>query len=210
MSARPGVRSDHGEHLGEKQFMGHSLSLYNELIRVPLMIRDPQGRLPHGETVTSITSTRRLFHTVLTAAGLATEAEQALSLLTPETEETRDRDPVFAEAIPPQNVINLLMKRQPNLIRDRACHQPRRAVWLGQHKLIETGGLEAELYDIQADPQEDLNLSAILPENVEVLQDYLQAFTGQLQTQTVVAERAPGFDDPEVQQRLRELGYLED
>jgi arylsulfatase A-like enzyme len=35
------ICADHGEHLGEKQFMGHSLSIYNELIRVPLIIRDP-------------------------------------------------------------------------------------------------------------------------------------------------------------------------
>lgn len=40
------VCSDHGEHLGEKQFMGHSISLYNELIRVPLIIRDPMGAFP--------------------------------------------------------------------------------------------------------------------------------------------------------------------
>jgi arylsulfatase A-like enzyme len=47
--------------------MGHSLSIYNELIRVPLIIRDPSNAVPqaHGGTVVS---TRRLFHTVLAAA----------------------------------------------------------------------------------------------------------------------------------------------
>ncbi|MEO0488866.1 MAG: sulfatase, partial [Cyanobacteria bacterium J06659_2] len=59
-------------------------------------------------------------------------------------------------------------------------------------------------------PTESLNLSAILPENVEVLQDYLQAFGGDADTTTTALDRAPGFDDPEVQQRLRDLGYLED
>ncbi|HSM83284.1 MAG TPA: sulfatase, partial [Nodosilinea sp.] len=34
------ICADHGEHLGEKQYMGHSLSIYNELVRVPLIIRD--------------------------------------------------------------------------------------------------------------------------------------------------------------------------
>lgn len=208
------ICSDHGEHLGEKQFVGHSLTVYNELVQVPLIIHDPSNQLPQGETVESVVSTRRLFHTVLTAAGLATAEEQTRSLGVEKTPNqgvaSGDRDPVFSEAVPPQNVVNLLKKRQPDLIRDRACDQPRRAVWLGPHKLIETGDDATELYDFQQDPTESLNLSAILPENVEVLQDYLQAFGGNAETATAILERAPGFDDPEVQQRLRDLGYLED
>ena len=199
------ICADHGEHLGEKQLMGHSLSVYNELIRVPLIIHDPTGALPTGTTVAETVSTRRVFHTALAAAGLADTAEAALSLT-----ETVQRDPVFAEAIPPQNVVNLLKKRQPDLIRDRACDQPRRAVWLGQHKLIETEGMQAELYDIHADPAEGLNLSAMLPENVEVLQDYLEAFTGDLATTAVTAATVSNYDQSDVQQRLRDLGYLED
>ncbi|MGA1602705.1 MAG: sulfatase-like hydrolase/transferase, partial [Prochlorothrix sp.] len=74
------VCSDHGEHLGEKQFIGHSLSVYNELVRVPLIIRDPQGRLAPGTVVEETVSTRRLFHTMLTAAQLAQPAEAVLSL----------------------------------------------------------------------------------------------------------------------------------
>lgn len=200
------ICSDHGEHLGEKQFIGHSLSVYNELVQVPLMIRDPRNRLPRGTTSQRTVSTRRLFHTVLTAAGLANDQEAALDL----AEDFGDRpaSPVFSEAIPPQNVVNLLQKRQPELVRDRACDQPRRAVWVGHHKLIETGNSQLELYDCLDDPRENLNLSAILPENVEVLQDCLQSFTGTLTTTT--AQRASDFDDPEVQQRLRDLGYLED
>jgi arylsulfatase A-like enzyme len=75
------ICADHGEHLGEKQFMGHSLSIYNELIRVPLIVQDPTQQLPQGSVVEAVVSTRRLFHTVLSAAGLADEAEQQLSLL---------------------------------------------------------------------------------------------------------------------------------
>jgi arylsulfatase A-like enzyme len=199
------ICSDHGEHLGEKQFIGHSLSVYNELVRVPLIIRDPDGHLPRGTVVEQVVSTRRLFHTVLAAAGLADEQESSLSLSS-----DVDHHPVFAEAIPPQNVVNLMQKRQPELVRDRACDQPRRAVWVGNHKLIETGNLHLELYDFYDDPHESLNLSDILPENVEVLQECLQAFAGQTEGAIATLQRAPGFDDPEVQRRLRDLGYLEE
>lgn len=205
------VCSDHGEHLGEKQFIGHSISLYNELVRVPLIVRDPSDSFPRGSHRDDVVSTRRLFHTVLTAAGLASEEERSLSLARdPASDPEHNR--VFSEAIPPQNVVSLLQKRQPELIRDRQCDQPRRAIWLGNHKLIETGGTVLELYDVLQDPGEDLNLSSIFPENVEVLQDCLQAFVGEHSDVAAVATatRAPGFDDPEVQQRLRDLGYLEE
>lgn len=204
--------ADHGEHLGEKQFMGHSLSIYNELVRVPLIVRDPRQRLGHGAVPEAVVSTRRLFHTVLDAAAIATPEEQALSLLATPTN-PRETDYVFSEAIPPQNVVNLMQRRQPELVRDRACDQPRRAVWMGCHKLIETGSDHVELYDVQEDPQENLNLSAILPENVEALQECLAAFAGEIAGYGAAAtalRRAPGYDDPEVQRRLQELGYLED
>ncbi|MEM9006266.1 MAG: sulfatase [Cyanobacteria bacterium P01_F01_bin.86] len=206
------ICADHGEHLGEKQMMGHSLSIYNELVRVPLIIRQPGPVKTSQPVVETVVSTRRLFHTVLDATELATEAEQALSLLPQQQYSHPEIDYVFAEAIPPQNVVNLMQKRQPELVRDRACDQPRRAVWMGSHKLIETGEAAIELYDVREDPQETLNISAILPENVEALQECLQAFAGEMNDygSVITTRRAPGYDDPEVQQRLQDLGYLED
>ena len=205
------ICADHGEHLGEKQLMGHSLSIYNELVRVPLIIRQPSAAPASVPVVDEVVSTRRLFQTVLDATGLATATEQALTLL-PQAHPTPDTDYVFAEAIPPQNVVNLMQKRQPELVRDRACDQPRRAVWMGTHKLIETGNQAIELYDVSEDPQETLNISAILPENVEALQECLQSFAGEINGYgtPINTRRAPDYDDPEVQRRLQDLGYLED
>lgn len=212
------ICSDHGEHLGEKQFMGHSLTVYNELVQVPLIIRDPRGIFPPQHTEEAIVSTRCLFHSILNAANLATASEQSLAI--EETLKEAQNQPIFSEAVPPQNVINLLKKRQPELIHDRACDLSRRAVWMGNHKLISQEpslepqrGIELELYDVKNDPQERCNLRNILPENVEVLQDCLAVFDQQYGVTVPLAgmgERAIGFDDPEVQERLRDLGYLED
>ncbi|MBE9139214.1 sulfatase-like hydrolase/transferase [Nodosilinea sp. LEGE 07088] len=205
------ICADHGEHLGEKQYMGHSLSIYNELVRVPLIIRDPEHRLEQGTVVDTVVSTRRLFHTVLAAAGLANEKELALDLVHSQGD-LKERDYVFAEAIPPQNVVNLMQRRQPELVKTMGCDRVRRAVWMGQHKLIETEGSVAELYDVLEDPTEALDLSAILPENVEALQDCLQAFADRSDQHLAqaVTTRATDYDDPEVRRRLEELGYLED
>ncbi|MEM0982201.1 MAG: sulfatase, partial [Cyanobacteria bacterium P01_H01_bin.58] len=190
------ICADHGEHLGEKQLMGHSLSIYNELVRVPLIIRHPGQSTAQAAVVDEVVSTRRIFQTILDTAELATIPEQSLTLL-PHSQTTSEiiADYVFAEAIPPQNVLNLMQKRQPDLVRDRACDQPRRAVWMGTHKLIETGDESIELYDVREDPQETLNISAILPENVEVLQECLQAFAGEIDDYGALANtgRAPGY-----------------
>ncbi len=202
------VCSDHGEHLGEKQLIGHTLSVYDELVRVPLLIRDPSGDFPQGKTLDHVVSTRRVFHTVLAAAGLASEAEASLSLVQ-SGEHDPDHQRVFSEAVPPQNVVNLLLSRQPELVQKWACDQPRRAVWEGNHKLIATGD-HIELYDILADPSEALDLRDILPERVEALQEYLQLFAAQANAAAPAAARAEGYDDPQVRRRLRDLGYLED
>ena len=205
------ICADHGEHLGEKQLMGHSLSIYNELIQVPLIIRDTSGRFQSGTAREDVVSTRCLFHTVLSAAGLATATEAEESLEHERTSSGADL-PVFAEAVTPQNVLNLIQKRQPDLVTRRACDQARRAVWSGSHKLIETGEDSLELYDVQDDPQENLDLSEIFPEQVESLQESLSLFTSDAdEHQAVYAQaRATGFDDPEVRRRLQDLGYLED
>ena len=110
------IVADHGEHLGDKHFIGHTVSLYNELIHVPLIVRDPSGDLPRGATVDQPVSTRRLFHTALDrgrpgrrhAAGLFADAYWA----------THDPDHgvVFAEAITAQNVQNIMKKHKPELI----------------------------------------------------------------------------------------------
>ncbi|WNZ24712.1 MAG: sulfatase [Leptolyngbya sp. IPPAS B-1204] len=208
------ICSDHGEHLGEKHLIGHSISLYNELVQVPLIIHDPTGTFAAGEIREDVVSTRCLFHTVLSAAGLASEVEETLSLAYSaapngfEVGQSTNRQ-VFAEAIPPQNVVNLLFKRQPELVLSHACDQPRRAIWIGNHKLIETGRDRLELYDVHNDPQESLNLTDIFPENAEFLQECLQLFAADRAVITA-CERAPGYDDPDLQRRLRDLGYLED
>lgn len=202
------ISADHGEHLGEKQLIGHSMSLYNELIHVPLIIRDPHEELPRGTSSDAFVSTRRIFHTILEATGIASPAEQALTLAQSTTSDP-DRGLVFSEAIPPLNMVNLLRRRTPQLMHERGFDLIRRAVWSGRHKLIKTGDSQVELYDVFDDRQEELNLRDILPEKVELLQEYLQAFVTHTPFVPATMGRAADYDSPLVRRRLRDLGYLE-
>lgn len=202
------ICSDHGEHLGEKQLVGHTNAIYNELARVPLIIYSSNGDFPSQQR-SDIVSTRRLFHTVLTAAGLADTSEAALTLA--ETDPA-EKDSVFAEAVPPENVINLLRQRQPGLVSTRGYDSTTRAIWQGNYKLLAKGesGLERrELYNIANDPRESINLHDIFPEKVEPLCDRLQSFLGELPVTPMAEETADNYDDPEVYRRLRDLGYID-
>jgi arylsulfatase A-like enzyme len=208
------VCADHGDHLGEKQLIGHIFSSYNELVRVPLLIRAPDGDFSRiGKEVDHFVSTRRIYHTLLDTAGIASDEEHNLSLA-----QSRKSDPdqgtVFVESIPSQQAISMIRKREPHLINVYNCDQNRSAVCSERYKLIQTGNERPQLYDVLSDPYENLDLHDILPEQVELLQQRLDGFVQQSSAATAAckvqyADGKGGFDDPKVQRRLRDLGYLE-
>ena len=211
------ICADHGEHLGEKHLMGHSMSLYNTLVHVPLIVRDPSGDFPQATTVDRVVSTRRIFHTLLTAAGLGDEQQQHYSLAN-YTDSDPEQGNIFSVGITPQNLLNIMKRRRPELITTYRCDQPRSATWHDRYKLIQTGDVDTELYDIIDDPEEKTNLRDILPEQVETLQEKLQGFltqnhllgTGLASAQaTTPDDQLSEQNDPQVQRRLRDLGYVD-
>lgn len=62
------VTSDHGEHFGEHNRFFHGTSLYEELLRVPLLMILP-GRLPADQRVATHVSLRDLAATILDVVG---------------------------------------------------------------------------------------------------------------------------------------------
>ena len=202
------VTADHGEHLGEKHFIGHNVTLYNELTHVPLIIRDPAGAFPVGAEWDHLVSTRRIFHTILTAAGLADEEEQSYSLAHGPARDP-DEGVVFAEAVTPQNVLNIITRHAPELVREYRCDQERRAVWQDRYKLILTGDDGVELFDFLADPTEQRNLAAEHPEVVKALSERLRSYAARAAANGLTAGRVATDNDPQLNQRLRALGYLE-
>ncbi len=202
------VCADHGEHLGEKQLMGHSISLYNELIHVPLIVRDPNGALPRGTTIDRTISTRRLFHTMLAAASSATEEEMHYSLTQPTTSDP-DNETIFAMGITPQNLLNIMQRRQPELIALRHCDIPRYAILQQRYKLIQTGEHMLELYNLFTDPQESVTIHENFPTQTTSLQQQLQRFIQHMPLIEAIPATLEEEDDPIIYRRLHDLGYLE-
>lgn len=123
------VVGDHGEGLGEHDEMQHGHLLYQGVMHVPLLVAGPN--FPPGATDTPV-STRRIFHTILDFAGLATDN----SLRTPSTEV------VLGEAMVPF----LQYGWQPQVM---AVEQTSKAIHAGA----------VEIYDVVADPAERNDLA---------------------------------------------------
>jgi arylsulfatase A-like enzyme len=208
------ITSDHGEGLNHHNFVGHSLVAYDDLVRVPLIVRYPE-RYPRDKRVPTFVSTRRIFHSILEAAGIypthnsgtgsdgaPIDVEQ-LSLA-----QTLGDDPengiVYTEAYTPDTLIALMENQDSTAIETFRCREMRRAVYQDGHKLIDVGGKPDELFDVIADPDELENLIADQPQVTSGLQELLVQFQEQAHAARLRLE-----EDKEIARRLRGLGYIE-
>lgn len=208
--------ADHGEMLGEHQYMGHGLGLYQELIRVPLVIRTPgQTR---GERVSGVVSTTRLFDTVLDAAGIRTVTTRSS-----ENAETRPRSlghslnfdeqnqPLtFSEAFPPDNIIQIMRKHEPELMTAFHCQAIHRTVIQQSNKLYRVENVRDQLFDLENDPFE--NQAIETNEMRQTLMTALDEHTASAikrRASDMHATETDNLTDEAVLERLRGLGYIE-
>ena len=214
------ITSDHGEGLNNHNFVGHSLVAYDDLVRAPLVIRYPK-KYPAGRRVSSLVSTRRVFHAALEAAGIrphglgtdhAPIEVEDLTLTQALNGSSPLEATVFAEAYTPDTLLALMENENPDAIDYFRCRSMRRAAYEGRHKLITVGGEPDELFDVVNDPGETKNLLAEHPEKVSKLQRALNSFVKEAEARRPAnweSARRLRLDDEEISERLRALGYME-
>jgi arylsulfatase A-like enzyme len=196
------VVADHGEGLGDHGWWSHGL-LYQEQIRVPLIVRIPgvEG-VPRVE---SMVRTTDLMPTVLEATGVPASAWPSMdgASLLPAMRTGRTATPRLAYA----DSVNMLSYGRP----DREDEWDRKTDKLyslsdGRFKLIyhQLRPEESEFYDLAEDPHELENLAAArAPEMMELMErlEGLGAFSPIMPGMTPSdAERLEG---------LKSLGYVE-
>ena len=198
--------ADHGEMLGEHQFMGHGLSVHEELVHVPLIVRSPGQR--EGARARQTVSTTRLFHTMLAAAGVDVletdgQAQAAVGLA---------GKPVVSEAYSPTNVTEIIERRCPQLFDRFHARLTHRAIYRESLKLIDIEGGPKALYDLSDDPGElhpvasgpRLAARAELAAELAAFLARTRPAAGAERSQEVVEP-----DDEVMRRRLRGLGYLD-
>ena len=207
------ITADHGEGHGDHGYFGHSFVVYQELVHVPLAIRYP-AKFPGARRIKTNVSTRRLFHTVLDAAGVRipeweTNTAPDLSLVqTLNGQPDVEGDLAFAEAFPPLTFLNVLKHRNPGLIEQLKLRQVRRGVYHKAHKLAIAGTRVEGLFNLNADPQEIRDVAALNQQRVTELQAHIDTFVQQAE-----AARLDGPPDVYISEtmieNLRALGYIE-
>ncbi len=200
------ITSDHGEHLGEHGMMGHMMSLYQPLLRVPMMIRLPEG-MPKLPEVEGPVQTLDIFPTLVELLGgqdsLQCVPMQGVSLLDTERKSARM---IVAEHEPPKERISAFLEKNPNATSILRFERVLRSIMVDSLKLIWSSKGESELYDLQQDPLETRNLAAERQGDVRRLEARLQEWLASFK-HADVDEGAKELDE-ETHRRLRALGYV--
>jgi len=207
------ILSDHGDNIGDHGLMSHAFCLYDTLIKVPLLVRYPP-LFPENLVYREQVQTVDIFKTILEVAGVQPGTDVKISprrsLLArvkgePATYEFDDL--AFAEHSFPKDNLEALKKFNPSLD-DPRFEAARKCVRTLQFKYIWSDKTEEEFYDLQNDPDEQQNLAPLAPHAMAQLKQSLAAWSKQQEKQS--QESAPPIEDidPEVVNRLRDLGYI--
>jgi arylsulfatase A-like enzyme len=194
--------ADHGEEFFERGWLGHSITVFEELVRVPLIIRPP-GVGQTGHIVDAPVSLVSLTPTILDAVGVAyAEHDFQETSLMPYV-----RDASTAAAAPVY--VELDFDRSPlERTADPRGTVRKTAIVSGTLKLMldESTG-EYELFDLERDPDEQHDVSAEHPDLLQELRATLHAKMDAVRADGLQAHSRTLTDDQK--HMLEELGYLE-
>jgi arylsulfatase A-like enzyme len=202
------VTSDHGEEFKDHGLLGHGKTLYNELIRVPLLILVP------GQ------SERVDVWDVVSLVDVAPTLVEWLQVERPDSFEGRSfrsdllRATRWWHALLPR-IQEILVSKQPRvayseLLRgknDRRLSPHERALVMGSKKVILGVGGEREFYDTDLDPGEK-NPDGVPARSRARLLDTLAAMLRHISHSAAETETRPL--DPATREMLRALGYSDD
>ena len=185
------VTSDHGEAFGERAIVGHALSVYQDMVHVPLLIKYPGQN--GSALVEDSVSLADLMPTVLALLEYpAPKTMQGRSLM--RTASDAANRPISETFVHP-----LISTWSARFLRNQ------QAIFSGSLKFIRSSKGDRELYDLSRDPNEEHNLfGGLQPEGLEEnLVQYLKAAAADNRKQ------APAKASSESIEKLKSLGYIQ-
>lgn len=201
------LTADHGEQLGEQHMLDHQYSVYQAVLRVPLILYAP-GRVTAGHEARPV-MTFDLFPTLLELAGIKKppgSRSHALSLLAPQADRVRFAEEPATPKIGIEQVAPLHPGWDPSPFRRRL-----RTLIEGSHKFIWGSDGRHALYDLAADPHETHNQIADQPELAAKLASDLDRYFATLDRCKMPSHPHDRRQlTPEQQELLKGLGYIEE
>jgi arylsulfatase A-like enzyme len=187
------VTSDHGDEFGEHGQYGHGNNAYEEVARVPLVINFPGDRHA-GTRVSQPVRLLDVVPTILDEVDVSPPAPASDQLVGRNLRDsfTQEMASEFATVIEKQV---------------RGADSFRFAVRTARFKYIDDryAGRE-ELYDLNADPEELVDVSDSYPAVVDEMRSRVAARVSEIST---VTARGGAAESSEVHERLEQLGYVE-
>jgi arylsulfatase A-like enzyme len=211
------ITADHGEMLGDRgNIFGHTLSLHDQLLHVPLIIRHPD--YVGGNSIEGVVQTLDLYHTVLEWCGSLGEYIPTAQLQRPPLSEAvaRPWDQsgfAFAEEdySDSYNPIAGLRKVNPKLAPNK-YPMIQRAVRSATHKYIWYADRLGEFYNLASDPAEAHNLiDTDVKQEIDILHGLQQALSmwrAEMELFPPIVESRAVELAPEMMEHLRALGYV--
>jgi arylsulfatase A-like enzyme/Flp pilus assembly protein TadD len=188
------LTSDHGEGLGEHQERDHGYFIYNSTVRVPLIIKLPEGRSPGRRPITQVVNTVDIAPTVARLSGIpdaATQSFQGQSLVS--LMETGGESPVrygFSESLYPRDLLNAHSLLGVQTVRYAYIR-----------------GAREELYDLERDPAQQRDILSENPAMAESLRQVARDLRTRFRAPAEAAAQRRSLS-PEAVEKLRSLGYV--
>ncbi len=215
--------SDHGEALGEHKFIGHGRYLFEDNLRIPLIIRRP-GTIPAGRRVNALVSTVDIAATILEVAGVSAEdpSMEGKSVIPSILEGTPIHSSIYIETFMPAHRAFAEKAKTSEgetvvvgVSRFGVLRYPFKLVVTRPHPLFDdptepvAEDLAAQfrgkqVFNVEAEPEEKIDLAPGDPKTLHELENLLGQYLQGAETAD-----APSVDLSDEQiEKLRALGYL--
>ncbi len=186
------VSADHGEQLYEHEYISHSAQVYEESVRVPLIVRFPSGKGPRGIRVRELVDLLDLAPTVMDVFGLRGQGS-------------------WEKAFHGQSLLPLVggAKGKPAVLSRTVWERPVYALRDLRFKYIfDTRTGEGRLFDLQADPGEKHDLQAAEPLRAAYYRESVEYWVAGLSGTPEAGAGGPGGALTREQcEQLKALGY---
>jgi arylsulfatase A-like enzyme len=191
------ITADHGEEFMERGWIGHTITLHQELVRVPLIMKFPEYKERTIDTPVSLIDILPTVYKHLDLQIPDTLEGTALDLDRPDTIPTK---PVFSETFNPQ----IHRKEQVEPISFRSIQLGRRKLIYDQRKDM------IQDFDLSSDPLEQNNLASQESDENRLLRGLLSKWIKYVSSKTKdgpIHDQSDLFT-PEQRKQLESLGYL--